>query len=46
MDITERKVSKEQGRFRKGSGCADQIFVIKMTLEEYLGKDENSMQPL
>ncbi len=29
-----------KGSFRKGKGCVDQIFTIKMSVEEYLGKDE------
>ncbi len=39
MQVTEKKVSDEQGGFRKGKTCVDQIFVIKMLMEEYLGKD-------
>ncbi len=35
MQITETKVSNEQGGFRRGK---DQIFAIKMLVEEYLGK--------
>lgn len=31
-------VSEEQGGFRKGRGCVDQIFAIKTVVEEYLGK--------
>ncbi len=37
--MTEKKVSDEQGGFRKGKSCVDQIFAIKMLMEEYLGKD-------
>ena len=37
MQVTERKVSEEQRMFRKGKGCVDQIFAIKMMEEEYLG---------
>ncbi len=40
MEITERKVSEEQGGFRKGRGCIDQIFEMKRLVEEYLGKDK------
>ncbi len=40
MEVTEGKVSEEQGGFRKGRGCVDQIFVMKMLVEEYLGKDK------
>ncbi len=37
--MTEKKVSDEQGGFRKGKSCVDEIFVIKMLMKEYLGKD-------
>ena len=30
MKVTEWKVSEEQGGLRKGKGCVDHIFVIKM----------------
>ena len=40
MEATEAKVSEEQGGFRKGRGCVDQVFAIKMIVEEYLGKDK------
>ncbi len=33
-------MGKEQGGFRKGRGCVDQIFVMKRFVEEYLGKDK------
>ena len=36
----EGKVSEEQGKFRNGTGCIDQIFAIKIMIEEYLGKGE------
>ncbi len=39
MEVTEGKVSEEQGGFRKGRGCVDQIFAMKR-LVEYLGKDK------
>ncbi len=38
MEVTEGKVSEEQGGFRKG--CIDQIFAMKRLVEEYLGKDK------
>lgn len=38
MEVTEEKVSQEQGGFRKGKGCVHKIFAIKMIVEEYLGK--------
>ncbi len=37
MQVTEIKVSDEQGGFRKGKSCVDQIFAIKMLIEAYLG---------
>ncbi len=40
IEVSEGKVSKEQGGFRKGRGCVDQIFAIKRLVEEYLEKDE------
>ena len=33
MKITEVKVSKEQQVFRKGKGCMDMIFAIKIMVE-------------
>jgi len=38
MDITESRISEEQGGFRKGRGCVDQIFSVRMTAEKYLTK--------
>ena len=40
MEVTEGKVSEEQRGFRKVKDCMDQIFAIKMTVVEYLGKGE------
>ncbi len=40
MEVTEGKVSEEQEGFRKRRGCVDQIFPMKMLVEEYLGKDK------
>ncbi len=40
MEATEGKVSEEQGGFRKGRGCVDQIFTMKRLVEEYLRKDK------
>ncbi len=37
----EGKVSEEQGGFRKGGGCIDQIFAMKRLGEEYLGKTKD-----
>ncbi len=36
MEIAVEKVSEEQGGFKKGRGCADQIFAMKRLVEEYL----------
>ncbi len=33
-EVTEGKVSKEQGGFRKGRGCVDKIFAVKSTWEK------------
>ncbi len=33
-------MSEEQGGFRKGRGCVDHIFAMKMLVKEYLGKDK------
>ena len=43
--VTEEKVIEEQGELRKGEGCLDQIFVIKIIVEEYLKKVKRCMQP-
>ncbi len=40
MQLTEKKVIDEQGGFKRGKSCVDQIFAIKMLAEEYLGKDK------
>ncbi len=40
MEVTERKVSEDQGGFREGRGCVDQIFTMKRLVEGYLGKDK------
>ena len=39
MNITESRISNEQGGFRKGRGCVDQIFTVKGMAEKYLMKD-------
>ncbi len=39
MKITEKSVSAEQGGFRKGRRCVDQIFAVKILVEKYLEKD-------
>ncbi len=38
MQVTAGKVSDEQGDFRRGKGCVDQLFAIKMLVEENLVK--------
>ena len=38
MEITEGRISEEQGGFRRGRGCVDQIFTVKMLVEKYLVK--------
>ncbi len=38
--LTEEKIIEEQGGFRKGRGCVDQIFAMKRLLEEHLRKDK------
>ena len=38
MEATEGKVDEEQGELKKGKGCVDQIFVIKIMVEVYLRK--------
>ena len=40
MEVTEVKVSEEHGGLKKGKGCVDQIFAVKVMIEEYLGKGE------
>ncbi len=37
MEVTEGKVSEDQGGFKKGRGCVDQIFAMKRLVEGYLG---------
>ncbi len=41
MEATLKEVSEEQGGFRKERGYVDQIFSMKMLVEEYLGNDKN-----
>jgi len=38
QQITECRISEEQGGFRKGRGCVDQIFSLRMTVEKMLTK--------
>ncbi len=39
MKITDKSVGDEQGGFRRGRGCVDQIFAVKILVEKYLEKD-------
>ncbi len=39
MKITDKSVGAEQGGFRKGRGCVDQIFAVNILVEQYLEKD-------
>ncbi len=39
MKLTDKSVGDEQGGFRKGRGCVDQIFALKILVEKYLEKD-------
>ncbi len=39
MEVTEGKVSEEQGGFKKGRGCVNQVFARKRLVKEYLGQD-------
>ena len=34
-ETTERKVGEEQGGFRRGKGCVDQVFALKQINEKY-----------
>ena len=40
MEVTARKVSEEQGGFRKGKDGVGQILAIKIMIEEYFWKNE------
>ncbi len=40
MKITDKSVGDEQGGFRKGRGCVDQIFAVKI-VTEMAGKERN-----
>nr|XP_053651035.1 protein cycle-like isoform X4 [Cherax quadricarinatus] len=35
---TEKRIADEQGGFRKGRGCVDQVFTVKHISEQYLDK--------
>ncbi len=36
--LTEEKIGEEQGGFRKGRGCVDQIFCFRTIVEKILAK--------
>ncbi len=36
--LTEEEISEEQGGFRRGKGCVDQIFSFMMVVEKILAK--------
>ncbi len=38
QQLTEDKISEEQGGFRNGRGCVDQIFSSRMAVEKILAK--------
>ncbi len=39
MKITDKSVGADQGGFRKGRGCVDQMFAVKILVEKYLEED-------
>ncbi len=39
IKITDKNMGDEQGGFRKGRGCVDQIFAVKILVEKYVEKD-------
>ncbi len=41
--LTEEKVSEEQGDFRKGKGCGDQIFFFRMAVGKILVKRKKTI---
>lgn len=38
--VKQSKIAEQQGTFRKGEGCVDQMFTMKHVSEQYLDKDE------
>ena len=38
IDSTKEQVAQEQGGFKSGRGCTDQIFVLKQMVEKYREK--------
>ncbi len=39
MNIADKNVGDEQGGLRKGRGCVDQIFAVKILVKKYLERD-------
>ncbi len=40
--LTEEKIGEEQGGFRKGRGCVDQIFSFRMVVEKNIREKEKN----
>ena len=40
MKVTEHKICEEQAGFRKGRGCVDQIFILRLVVEKFLAKNK------
>ena len=40
-DKTENVIVEVQGGFSRGSGCTDQIFIVRQICEKYLGKGKD-----
>ena len=38
--MTDEQIGEEQGGFRKGRGCMDQVFALKMLIEKKLEKQK------
>ncbi len=43
--LTEEKISEEQGGFRKGRGCVDQILSFRLVEEKILARGKNYTLP-
>ncbi len=41
QEITNEKVSEEQGGFRTGKGCVDQLFIMRIITEKMLAQYKN-----
>ncbi len=44
--LTEEKIGEEQGEFRKGRGCVDQIFSLRMVVEKNIREKEKTIRCL